>query len=137
MENQSLLSAFQRLVEVVHELRVKCPWDQKQTFDSLRHLTIEETFELADTIIEKDVDEMKIELGDLMLHLIFYSRIAEEQKHFDLEEVLTSQTEKLIRRHPHIYGAVKAETEAEIKQNWEQIKALGKSRKSKKREAQA
>ncbi len=122
-ERNDFLPAFERLVSVVHELREKCPWDKKQTFESLRHLTIEEAYELTDAILTKDYPEMKIELGDLLLHIIFYSRIAEEQSRFALSEVIHSQTEKLIRRHPHIYGDVQADTEEEVLKNWEQIKA--------------
>ena len=122
-----LAPVFLRLVEVVDELRVKCPWDRKQTVDSLRHLTIEETYELADAIIQKDFPEMKEELGDILLHIIFYSRIAAEQEEFELTEVIQTQIDKLIRRHPHIYGDVKAETEEQVKQNWEQIKAKEKA----------
>jgi len=129
-ENHDILQAFEKLVSVVHELRVKCPWDQKQTFDSLRHLTIEETYELADAILKKDYPELKMELGDLLLHIIFYARIAAEQHRFDLSEVIQSQTEKLIRRHPHIYGDVKADTEEEVLQNWEQIKAAEKKQEA-------
>ncbi|MEM6628492.1 MAG: nucleoside triphosphate pyrophosphohydrolase [Bacteroidota bacterium] len=126
----SLHEAFDKLVSVVHELREKCPWDKKQTFDSLRHLTIEETHELADTIIQKDYSGMHEELGDLLLHIIFYARIGQEQAFFDLTRVIQTQTEKLIRRHPHIYGEVKADTEAEVLANWEKIKAEEKKKNS-------
>ena len=126
----SLHEAFDRLVSVVHELRKKCPWDKKQTFDSLRHLTIEETHELADTILQKNYVEMHEELGDLLLHIIFYARIGSEKGDFDLERVIETQTEKLIRRHPHIYGEAKADTEEEVLANWEKIKAEEKKNKS-------
>ena len=122
-----LSKVFMRLVEVVDELRVKCPWDRKQTVDSLRHLTIEETYELAEAIVQKDFPEIKEELGDILLHIIFYARIAAEQEEFELTEVIQTQIDKLIRRHPHIYGDVKAETEEQVKQNWEQIKAREKA----------
>ncbi len=104
------------------ELREQCPWDKKQTIESLRHLTIEETYELSDAILENDLPEVKKELGDLMLHLVFYARIASETGAFDIADVLHSVCEKLIRRHPHIYGDVKADTEEQVKQNWEQLK---------------
>jgi XTP/dITP diphosphohydrolase len=113
---------FNRLVNIMDELREKCPWDQKQTIETLRHLTIEETFELADAILDKDWNGIKEELGDLMLHLVFYAKIASEQNHFTLAEALDSICEKLIRRHPHIYGDVKVENEEEVKQNWEKLK---------------
>lgn len=114
--------AFQRLLDIMDELREKCPWDKKQTFKSLRHLTIEETFELSDAIVNEDFEEIKKELGDLFLHLVFYSKIASEQKKFDVEDVLNQLCEKLIRRHPHIYGDIKVKNDEEVKQNWEQIK---------------
>ncbi len=115
-------AAFERLATIMDELRAKCPWDMKQTIDSLRHLTIEETYELADSIIENDMHSIKKELGDLMLHLVFYAKIAEEQKVFDITEVINAQCEKLIYRHPHIYGDVKVENEEDVKRNWEQLK---------------
>ncbi|CAI8330693.1 MAG: nucleoside triphosphate pyrophosphohydrolase [Bacteroidetes bacterium MED-G17] len=114
--------AFQRLLDIMDELREKCPWDKKQTFKSLRHLTIEETFELSEAIVNEDFEEIKKELGDLFLHLVFYSKIASEQKKFDVEDVLNQLCEKLIRRHPHIYGDIKVKNDEEVKQNWEQIK---------------
>lgn len=104
------------------ELREQCPWDKKQTIQTLRSMTIEETYELTDAIIEEDWDGMKEELGDIMLHLLFYSRIAKEQNKFTLDEVLTAISEKLIRRHPHIYGDVKVNNEEDVKKNWENIK---------------
>lgn len=115
-------AAFERLATIMDELRAKCPWDMKQTMDSLRHLTIEETFELADSIIENDMQEIKKELGDLMLHMVFYAKIAEEKKLFDITDVINSQCEKLIYRHPHIYSDVKVENEEDVKRNWEQLK---------------
>ncbi|MEM6806170.1 MAG: nucleoside triphosphate pyrophosphohydrolase [Bacteroidota bacterium] len=115
--------SFQRLNEIVFELREKCPWDRKQTKESLRHLTIEETYELADAILEGDYEEIKVELGDLMLHLLFYASLAQDKGKFDIHQVLESQIEKLIRRHPHVYGDMVGATEEEIKKNWEAIKA--------------
>lgn len=116
------LLAFDRLLGIMDELREKCPWDRKQTMETLRHLTIEETYELSDAILEDDLDEVKKELGDLMLHLVFYSKIGSEKKAFDISDVLNSVCEKLIRRHPHIYGDTKVENEEEVKSNWEKIK---------------
>jgi MazG family protein len=116
------LQAFNRLLDVMDELREKCPWDRKQTIDSLRHLTIEETYELSDAIIRKDMQEIKKEIGDIMLHMVFYAKIASEQRAFDIADVLNSLCEKLIFRHPHIYGDVTANTEEEVKQNWERLK---------------
>ena len=116
------LQAFNRLLDVMDDLREKCPWDRKQTIESLRHLTIEETYELSDAILKADMQEIKKELGDVMLHLVFYAKIASEQKAFDLADVLNAQCEKLIFRHPHIYGDTKADTEEEVKRNWEKLK---------------
>jgi XTP/dITP diphosphohydrolase len=126
------LKAFERLLNIMEDLRAKCPWDKKQTMESLRHLTIEETYELADAIIENDMQEIKGELGDLMLHLVFYSKIASETNQFDVADVLNSVCEKLIRRHPHIYGNITAKTEDEVKANWEKIKLLEKNTKTNK-----
>lgn len=114
--------AFQRLLNVMDDLRAKCPWDKKQTLESLRHLTIEETYELADAITTNDLQGLKGELGDLFLHLVFYSKIASEQGAFDVADVLNAICEKLIYRHPHIYGDVKADSEEEVKANWEKLK---------------
>ncbi|MGV0828476.1 nucleoside triphosphate pyrophosphohydrolase [Empedobacter brevis] len=116
------LQAFERLLDIMDELREKCPWDRKQTMETLRTLSIEEIYELSDAIIEKDSDEIKKELGDVFLHLVFYAKIASEQKDFDIADVLNGICEKLIHRHPHIYGETKADTEEEVLQNWEQIK---------------
>lgn len=116
-------ASFQRLNEIVFELREKCPWDRKQTKESLRHLTIEETYELADAILKGEYEEIKEELGDLMLHLLFYASLAEDKGKFTIQEVLQSQIDKLIRRHPHVYGDMVGASEEEIKKNWEQIKA--------------
>ena len=114
--------AFIRLVEIMDRLREECPWDKKQTIDSLRYLTIEEMYELSDAILDKNMDEIKKELGDLMLHIVFYSRIASEKKHFDITDVLDSISDKLIHRHPHIYGDVVANDVKQVKENWEKLK---------------
>src|SRR5688572_19719630 len=119
---QEKLRAFDRLLTIMDELRENCPWDKKQTMETLRHLTIEETYELSDSILEGDLKEVKNELGDLMLHLVFYARIASELKAFDITEVLNSICEKLIERHPHIYSDVIANDEETVKANWEKIK---------------
>ena len=122
METTNLSAAFLRLVHIMDELREKCPWDQKQTIHTLRTLSIEELYELADAIIDEDWPGIREELGDLFLHLLFYARIAKEQNQFTLEEVLTGISEKLIFRHPHIYGDVKVNSEEDVKQNWEKLK---------------
>lgn len=114
--------AFARLLEIMDTLREQCPWDRKQTFQTLRNLTIEETYELADALLEEDLKGIKEELGDLMLHLVFYARIGEEQEAFDIGEVIHEECEKLIARHPHIYGDWKAEDAEQVKKNWEQLK---------------
>lgn len=114
--------AFDRLLTIMDELREQCPWDRKQTMDSLRHLTIEETYELSDAILEKDLPEICKELGDIQLHLLFYAKIASETGHFDMADVLNGICNKLISRHPHIYGDAVAETEEQVKANWEQLK---------------
>lgn len=119
---QEQLMAFDRLLTIMDELRAQCPWDRKQTMDSLRHLTIEETYELSDAILEKDTVEIRKELGDIQLHLIFYAKIASETGDFDMADVLNSICDKLISRHPHIYGDAVAETEEQVKANWEQLK---------------
>ena len=125
------LNAFERLLTIMDELREKCPWDKKQTMETLRHLTIEETYELSDAILENDLEEVRNELGDLMLHLVFYSKIGVEKKSFDIADVLNQVCEKLIRRHPHIYGDTKVSGEEEVKANWEKIKLKeGKKDKS-------
>ena len=119
---ESKLEAFGRLLKIMDELREQCPWDKKQTLESLRHLTIEETYELADAILENNLDELKGEIGDIMLHMVFYAKIADEKGAFDIEDVLNFLCEKLIRRHPHIYGDTKVENEEQVKANWEKIK---------------
>jgi XTP/dITP diphosphohydrolase len=124
------LAAFERLLTIMDELRDQCPWDKKQTLESLRYLTIEETYELSDAILEKDMDEIKKELGDLMLHLVFYAKIGSETGHFDIADVLNSISEKLIRRHPHIYGDVTVNNAEDVKNNWEKIKLQEKDRDS-------
>jgi len=116
------LAAFRHLLQIMDELREKCPWDREQTFDSLRNLTIEETFELADAIFGKDYQDMCKELGDLMLHIVFYSKIASEQHLFDIKDVINQLCDKLIRRHPHVYGEKAANTANEVHENWEKIK---------------
>ena len=116
------LKAFERLLTIMDDLREQCPWDRKQTMESLRHLTIEETYELSDAIIEGDLEEVKKELGDLMLHMVFYSKIGSEKDAFDVADVLHGICEKLIHRHPHIYGDVEVADEEEVKSNWEKIK---------------
>lgn len=121
--NKKLL-AFERLLNIMDELREKCPWDKKQTIESIRHLTIEETYELSDAILENDLQKIKKELGDLLLHIVFYSRIASETNQFNIADVCNSLCEKLIHRHPHIYGDVKVKDEHEVKSNWEKLKLL-------------
>ncbi len=121
-KREEKLKAFDRLLTIMDELRTFCPWDKKQTMESLRHLTIEETYELSDAILENDLQEVKKELGDLMLHLVFYARIGDEKGAFDIADVLHGISEKLIHRHPHIYGDVEARDAEAVKQNWEKIK---------------
>lgn len=123
------LRAFERLLNIMDDLREKCPWDKEQTLESLRHLTIEETYELGDAILNNDLNEIKKELGDLALHIVFYAKIGSEQGAFDITDVLNGISDKLIVRHPHIYGDVQADTPEKVKQNWEQIK-LKEGRKS-------
>jgi MazG family protein len=116
------LSAFDRLLTIMDQLREQCPWDKKQTLESLRHLTIEETFELSDAILENDLNEIKKELGDILLHIVFYAKIGSEKNAFDIGSVINSLCDKLIRRHPHIYADTEAKDEETVKQNWEKIK---------------
>ena len=127
MENKT--KSFARLLTIMDELREQCPWDKKQTFDSLRYLTIEEMYELSDAILDKDTQEIKKELGDVLLHIVFYSRIASETNDFDITDVINDVCEKLIHRHPHIYGDIKVADEKEVKKNWEKLK-LKEGRKS-------
>lgn len=119
-ENQ--LQAFDRLLTIMDELRTQCPWDKKQTMETLRHLTIEETYELGDAILDNDLEEVKKELGDVLLHIVFYSKIGSETKDFDIADVCNGICEKLINRHPHIYGDVKVKNEEDVKRNWENLK---------------
>lgn len=116
------LAAFSELLDIMDELREKCPWDRKQTLESLRHLTIEETYELGDAILDRDMGEIKKELGDLLLHIVFYAKIASETQAFDMTAVIKGINEKLIHRHPHVFGDTIAETEEEVAKNWEQLK---------------
>ena len=119
---ENKIEAFVRLMEIMEDLRTGCPWDMKQTWESLRHLTIEEVYELGDAILDNDAQEVKKELGDILLHLVFYAKIAEESKGFDLADALNHVCEKLIHRHPHIYGDVEVANEEEVKANWERLK---------------
>ena len=116
------IAPFDRLLNIMDELREKCPWDQKQTMESLTHLTIEETYELVDSILDKDMSEIKGELGDLLLHIVFYSKIASETNDFDINDVINSICDKLIQRHPHVYGNEIIKNEEDVKRNWEKIK---------------
>lgn len=128
---QDNLVAFQRLLTIMDELREQCPWDRKQTFQSLRKLTIEETYELADALLEEDLEGIKEEVGDLLLHMVFYAKIASEQKAWDIADSLNAVCDKLVARHPHIYGDVVAEDAEAVKRNWEQIKLKeGKGKKT-------
>ncbi len=119
---QEQLKAFDRLLTIMDELREQCPWDKKQTLESLRHLTIEETYELGDAILDNDLQEIKKELGDLLLHIVFYAKIGSETNDFDIADVANSICDKLIDRHPHIYGDVEVANEEDVKRNWEQLK---------------
>jgi len=126
---ESQLKAFGELLDIMDEIREKCPWDKKQTYESLRHLTIEETYELGDAILDNDLPEIKKELGDLMLHIVFYAKIASETQDFDIADVIDSINEKLVHRHPHVFGDVQVESEEEVAKNWEKLK-LKEGRKS-------
>lgn len=119
---QEKLEAFGRLLDIMDDLREKCPWDKKQDLQSLRHLTLEEVYELSDALLEENLDEIKKELGDVLLHLVFYAKIGSEKGSFDIADVINSLNEKLIFRHPHIYGDVEVKDEEEVKQNWEKLK---------------
>jgi len=119
---KSKKKAFERMLTIMDELREQCPWDKKQTMDSLRYLTIEELYELSDAILDKDISEIKKELGDLLLHIVFYARIASETNDFDISDVINGVCDKLVHRHPHIYGDVKVKDEKEVKKNWEKLK---------------
>ena len=124
------LQAFGRLLDIMDELREQCPWDKKQTMDSLRHLTIEETYELCDAILDNDMEEVKKELGDILLHMVFYAKLGSEKKAFDIADVINGICEKLIFRHPHIYGDVEVQDEEEVKRNWEKLKLQEKGANS-------
>ncbi|MEG1672027.1 MAG: nucleoside triphosphate pyrophosphohydrolase [Alistipes sp.] len=130
MEEDRRLTATARLLEVMNTLRVQCPWDREQTFDSLRSNTIEETYELADALIDHNMEGIKEELGDLLLHVVFYAKLGEEQGAFDYTDVVNGLCDKLIYRHPHVYGDIHADTPAEVKANWEALKLRKKNRKS-------
>jgi XTP/dITP diphosphohydrolase len=130
LKRKEKLAAFDRLLTIMDELRLNCPWDKKQTLESIRHLTIEETYELSEAILENNLEDIKKEIGDLMLHLVFYSKIADEQGAFDIGDALTSISEKLIHRHPHIYSDVEAKDEEAVKANWEKIKLKEKGNTS-------
>lgn len=132
MTREETLQQFDRLLTIMNELREQCPWDREQTWDSIRHLSIEEVYELSDAIIDGDIPELKKELGDLLLHIVFYAKIGEEGAYFGMGEIIDELCAKLIRRHPHIYGDVNAEDSDTVKQNWEQIKLKekGNERKS-------
>jgi XTP/dITP diphosphohydrolase len=131
LTREEKLAQFDRLLTIMDELRAQCPWDREQTWESIRHLTLEETAELSDAILDGDPDEVKKELGDILLHIVFYSKIGDEQQHFDIGDVIDSLCAKLIRRHPHIYGEVKADDAETVKQNWEKIKLAEKGRNEK------
>lgn len=121
-KHKEALDAFERLLDIMNDLRALCPWDRKQTFESLRSLTIEETYELADALINRNMDEVKKELGDLLLHIVFYAKLGSEIDAFTIKDVINQLNDKLVYRHPHIYGNVKADNEEEVSKNWEQLK---------------
>lgn len=131
MAKKEHLEAFGKLLDIMDELRVKCPWDQKQTLESLRKLTIEETYELGDAIIERDLPEIKKELGDILLHIVFYAKIGDEMNSFNIGDVINALTEKLIYRHPHVFGDVSVADASEVEENWEALKLKEKGRKKK------
>ncbi len=128
---EKTLNAFGRLLGIMDELRAKCPWDREQTFESLRKLTIEETYELGDAILQQDMDEIKKELGDLLLHIVFYAKMGAEKKAFDMADVINGLNEKLIYRHPHVFGSTDVNNAREVEQNWESLKLKEKGRKKK------
>jgi MazG family protein len=129
-ERSKKLAAFDRLLTIMDELRDQCPWDKKQTFDSLRYLTLEEVYELSDSIVSKNYQELEKELGDILLHIVFYAKIGSEKNLFNIETVLTAIAEKLIHRHPHIYASVEVANERDVSENWEKIKLKEKGNKS-------
>jgi MazG family protein len=131
MAKKEHLEAFGKLLDIMDQLRVKCPWDRKQTLESLRKLTIEETYELGDAIIERDLPEIKKELGDILLHIVFYAKIGDEMDSFDIGDVINALTEKLIYRHPHVFGDVSVADASEVEENWEALKLKEKGRKKK------
>ena len=131
MAKKEHLEAFGKLLDIMDELREKCPWDQKQTLESLRKLTIEETYELGDAIIERDLPEIKKELGDILLHIVFYAKIGDEMNSFNIGDVINALTEKLIYRHPHVFGDVSVADASEVEENWEALKLKEKGRKKK------
>jgi len=122
------MASFERLLDIMDELREKCPWDQKQTFESLRKLTIEEVYELGDAILRHDLNEVKKELGDLLLHVVFYAKIGSESQSFDIGDVINNLIEKLIYRHPHVFGEIKVQNAREVEENWEALKLKEKGR---------
>ncbi len=130
LRRKQKLEAFDRLLTIMDELRLNCPWDKKQTLETIRHLTIEETYELSDAILNENIDEVKKEIGDLMLHMVFYSKIADEKGAFDVADALNAISDKLVNRHPHIYGDVEANDEEAVKANWEKIKLKEKGNQS-------
>ncbi len=119
---QEKLKAFERLLDIMDDLRAGCPWDKEQTLESLRHLTMEEAYELSDAVLDKNMDEIREELGDLMMHLLFYAKIGEEKQSFDIRDVLEGISDKLVSRHPHIYGGVEVVDAGEVADNWEKLK---------------
>jgi XTP/dITP diphosphohydrolase len=127
MDNKKHLPAFERLLDIMDELRVKCPWDREQTIASLRTLSIEETYELSDAVLRNDFDDIKKELGDLLLHIVFYAKIADEQQRFDISDLINALCDKLRYRHPHVFGEVKADNADEVTRNWEQLKITEKN----------
>ena len=129
-QRKEKLQAFDRLLTIMDELRLNCPWDKKQTLESIRHLTIEETYELSDAILQNDLEEVKKEIGDLMLHMVFYAKIASETDQFDIADALNAICDKLVNRHPHVYGDVDANDEEAVKANWEKIKLKEKGNRS-------
>ena len=128
MNTQNTLQSFQRLLDIMDELREKCPWDQKQTFESLRNLSIEEVYELADAILENDAEEIKKELGDVLLHIVFYAKIASETNSFTIGDVIDSLCEKLVYRHPHVFGEETVHNQTQVLERWEQLKLKEKGR---------
>jgi XTP/dITP diphosphohydrolase len=127
MNNERHFAAFEKLLDIMDELRAKCPWDREQTFESLRTLTTEESYELSEAIVDMNFDEIKKELGDLLLHIVFYAKMGDEQKQFDISDVMNALCDKLVYRHPHVFGTDEAENAAEVTKNWEQLKIKEKN----------